>query len=48
VIEEVDKTRIRSPDDMKKALEKDGKRPHLLLVLREGITHYVAVPAEGE
>jgi hypothetical protein len=48
VIEEVDKSHVRSPDDVKKALEKDGKRPHLLLVLREGITHYVAIPPEGK
>jgi serine protease Do len=48
VIEEVDKARVRSPEDVKKALEKDGKRAHLLLVLREGVTHYVAVPTEGQ
>jgi len=48
LIQEIDKEAVRSPADVKKALEKDGKRAHLLLVLREGMTHYVAIPPEGE
>jgi serine protease Do len=48
VIQEVDNGPVRSPGDLKKALEADAKRPHVLLVLREGVTHYVAVPPEGE
>jgi serine protease Do len=48
VIQEIDKGQVRSPDDLKKALEKDAKQTHLLLVLREGTTHYVAVPPEGD
>jgi serine protease Do len=48
VIQEIDKTPVRSPQDLKKALGQDSKRTHLALVLREGITHYVAIPPEGE
>jgi serine protease Do len=48
LIEEIDRGPVRSPEDVRKALEKDGKRPHLLLVFRHGITHYVAIPPEGE
>ena len=47
VIQEIDRGRVRSPDDLRKALEKDGKRTHLYLILREGMTHYVAVPPES-
>jgi serine protease Do len=47
VIQEIDKAPVRSPEDVKKALGKDGTRTHLLLVVREGTTHYVAVPPEG-
>ena len=46
IIQEIDKAQVRSPEETRKALEKDGKRPHLLLVLRQGATHYVAIPAE--
>jgi serine protease Do len=48
LIQEIDKTRVHSPDDLKKALAKDGKQTHLLLVFREGMTHYVAVPPASE
>ncbi len=48
LIQEIDKARVRSPDDVRKALEKDGKQTHLLLVLHDGSTHYVAIPPEGE
>jgi serine protease Do len=48
LIQEIDKARVRSPEEVKKALEKNGKRPHLFLVLREGLTHFVAVPPEGD
>ena len=48
LIQEIDKTRVHSPDDLKKALAKDGKQTHLLLVFREGLTHYVAVPPANE
>ncbi len=44
VIQEIDKAPVRSPDDVKKAL--DAKGTHLLLVYREGSTHFVAVPPE--
>ena len=47
VLQEIDKTPVRSPDDVKKAMAKDGSRTHLYLILREGITHYVAIPPEG-
>jgi S1-C subfamily serine protease len=46
VIQEIDRTPIKSPGDVRKALEKDPKRAHLLLVRREGETHYVAIPGE--
>jgi serine protease Do len=48
VIQEIDNNAVRSPQDVKKALESNGKRAHVLLVLREGVTHFVAVPPEGE
>ena len=46
VIQEIDKGRVRSPDDVKKALEKDARGTHLVLVYREGTTHFVAIPPE--
>jgi serine protease Do len=48
VIEEIDKARVRSADDVKKALERDAKQTHVVLVWRAGTTHYVALPPEGE
>jgi serine protease Do len=48
VIQQVDKAPVRSPEDVKKALERDRKQTHLLLVLHEGLTHFVAIPPEGE
>jgi serine protease Do len=50
VIQEIDRAPVQSPGDVKKALEKDRKRAHLLLVRREGETHFVAIPPpeEGE
>jgi len=46
VIQEVDRARVQSPNDLARALEKDKKRAHLLLVWREGETRYVALPPE--
>jgi serine protease Do len=48
LVQEVDRTPVHTPEDVKRAVAKDGKRTHLLLVFREGITHYVAVPPESE
>jgi serine protease Do len=48
LIQEVDHRAVKTPDDVRKGLEKDGKRPHVLLVFRHGVTHFVAIPAEGE
>ena len=47
ILQEIDRTPVRSPDDVRKAVAKDGKRSHLSLVLRDGHTHYVAIPPEG-
>jgi len=46
VIEEIDRSPARSPEDVKKALEKDARGTHLVLVYREGTTHFVAIPPE--
>ncbi len=46
VIQEIDKTHVRSPDDVKKALERDAAGTHLVLVYREGSTHFVAIAPE--
>jgi serine protease Do len=48
LIQEIDHKTVKTPDEVRKALEKDGKKPHVLLVYRHGVTHYVAIPAEGE
>ena len=47
VIQKIDKAKVGSPGEVEKALEKDGKQAHLLLVFRDGLTHYVAIPPEG-
>jgi serine protease Do len=47
VIQEVDRAAVRSPEDLKRAVDKAGKKPLLMLVLRDGHTAFVAVPAEG-
>jgi serine protease Do len=46
VIEEVDRRPVVSPRDLKETLEKDARRAHLILVWRDGRTHYVAIPEE--
>ncbi|APR83856.1 HtrA protease/chaperone protein [Minicystis rosea] len=46
IIQEIDRNAVQSPNDVKRVLEKDTKRAHLLLVRREGATRYVAIPAE--
>jgi serine protease Do len=46
VIQEVDRAPVQSPNDVMRALEKDKRRAHLILVLREGETRYVAIPPE--
>lgn len=46
VIQEVDRTPIRGPEDLKQALSKNPKQAHLLLVRHGQETHYVAIPAE--
>jgi serine protease Do len=46
VIQEIDRAPVQSPNDVTQALNKDRKRAHLLLVLREGETRYVAIPPE--
>ena len=46
VIQEVDRAPVKSPKDVDQAFGKDDKRPHVLLVLRDGRTHYVAIAAE--
>jgi serine protease Do len=46
VIQEIDRAPVKSPNDVKRALEKEPKKAHLLLVRREGETHYVAIPGE--
>jgi serine protease Do len=46
VIQEVDRKRVRSPDELRRATEVGGPGPLLVLVLRGGHTHYVAIPRE--
>jgi S1-C subfamily serine protease len=46
VIQEVNRQPVRSPEDMRSALQKSGNRPPLLLINRGGQTEYVAVPAQ--
>lgn len=45
VIQEIDRAPVKSPNDVKRALE-DKRRAHVLLVWREGSTRFVALPAE--
>ena len=47
VIQEVDHAPVRSPEDLRRAIDKAGKKPLLMLVLREGHTAFMVVPAEG-
>ncbi len=44
VIQEVNRQPVRSPDDLRKALQNTGNRPPLLLINRGGQTVYVPVP----
>lgn len=44
VIQEVNRQPVRSPADMRAALQKSGNRPPLLLINRNGQTQYVPVP----
>jgi serine protease Do len=45
VIQEIDRQNVQSPNDVKRALA-DTKRPHVLLVWRDGTTRFVPIPAE--
>ena len=45
VIQEVDREPVQSPNDVTRALA-DTKRPHVLLVWRDGTTQFVPIPAE--
>ena len=47
VVQEVDRGPVESAADLEKALAKDKGRSHLLLVWREGVTHFVAIPGKG-
>jgi serine protease Do len=47
VIQEIDRAPVKSPKDVDQAFGKNDKRAHVLLVLREGRTHYVAIPEEA-
>jgi serine protease Do len=44
VIQEVNRQPVRSPQEMRAALQKSGNRPPLLLINRGGQTQYVPVP----
>jgi S1-C subfamily serine protease len=44
VIQEVNRQPVRSPEDVRKALQRSGDRPPLLLVNRGGQTLYLSVP----
>ena len=44
VIQEVNRQPVRTPEEMRSALQKSGDRPPLLLVNRGGQTQYVPVP----
>jgi serine protease Do len=44
VIQEVNRQPVRTPEEMRSALQKSGNRPPLLLVNRGGQTQYVPVP----
>ncbi|MFT3773777.1 MAG: Do family serine endopeptidase [Minicystis sp.] len=46
VIQEIDHAPVQGPNDLRRTLEKDAKRAHLLLVRREGEARYLAIPAE--
>jgi Do/DeqQ family serine protease len=45
VIQEVNRQPVKSPEEMRSALQKSGNRPPLLLVNRGGQTQYVPVPS---
>jgi serine protease Do len=47
VVQEIDRKPVRQPEDVRRALEKNGTQPHLMLVYRDGFTHYVAIPPES-
>jgi len=44
IIQQVNRQDVRSPEDMRKALQSSGNRPPLLLINRGGQTIFVAVP----
>jgi S1-C subfamily serine protease len=44
LIQEVNRQPVRSPNDVRGALQKSGNRPPLLLINRGGHTIYVTVP----
>jgi serine protease Do len=43
VIQEVNRQAVRSPEDLRSAIEKNGNKPALILVNRRGVTVYLAV-----
>ena len=45
VIEEVNHQKVRTPDDMQRALGASGNRPSLFLINRKGQTVFIAVPS---
>jgi serine protease Do len=46
VIQEVNRRPVRTPDDIRKALEASGNKAPLLLINRGGQTIYVSVPQQ--
>jgi serine protease Do len=43
VIQEVNRQAVRSPEELRSAIDKNGNKPALLLINRQGETVYLAV-----